>query len=552
MKSDRKTSRLKKSQDGAGGQQRTRLLEAELQRAQEALRRERAYSAALHDTVLGLIKHLDLTKLLQAIVKRAGAIAGTRHGYVYLLEPGGATMRVRVGTGKFRQCVGRRIRPGEGLAGRVWQAGRALVVDDYSTWKERVPDPAYDKIHTTLGLPLKSEDSRVVGVLALAYLHPHQRFRDDHVAFLSRFAELASVALKNAQLYEEKVQAERALRESEERYRSLFEHVPIGLYRTTPDGRVLDVNPAALQIMRVPDRKTALQIYVPDMYVHPKDREIWRRAMGRQGVVENFEYQARCYDGTVIWVRDNARAVKDERGHVLYYEGAIEDVTAQKRAEAIQRALASKILKAQEQERLHIARELHDVLGQILTVLKLDAEWVLHHPEDAVQVREVAHKLCRHIDDAMDVVRDLSQGLRPALLDDLGIEAVLEALAAKLSQQAGFEIHTCIEPLPEAVSSDVATAIYRIAQEALTNVIRHAGARQACVTLRKRGRSIVLRVADDGGGISESLLRNPRSLGLAGMRERAALLGGTLRIRRRPGGGTLVIAQIPLNASKHR
>ncbi len=181
MKSDRKTSRLKKSPDGAGGQQRTRLLEAELQRAQEALRRERAYSAALHDTVLGLIKHLDLTKLLQAIVKRAGAIAGTRHGYVYLLEPDGATMRVRVGTGKFRQCVGRRIRPGEGLAGRVWQAGRALVVDDYSTWKERMPDPAYDRIHTILGLPLKFEDSRVVGVLALAYLHPHQRSEERRV-----------------------------------------------------------------------------------------------------------------------------------------------------------------------------------------------------------------------------------------------------------------------------------------------------------------------------------------------------------------------------------
>jgi PAS domain S-box-containing protein len=121
------------------------------------------------------------------------------------------------------------------------------------------------------------------------------------------------------------------LRESEERYRSLFDGVPIGLYRTTPDGQVLDANLAAVQMLGYPDREKALEVVsTADVYVDPEERARWQALMEREGVVRDFEEQVRRSDGSVIWLRDTARAVRDEEGQVLYYEGSLEDITERK------------------------------------------------------------------------------------------------------------------------------------------------------------------------------------------------------------------------------
>ncbi|MGA9347586.1 MAG: PAS domain S-box protein, partial [Anaerolineae bacterium] len=127
--------------------------------------------------------------------------------------------------------------------------------------------------------------------------------------------------------------AEEALWESEERYRSLFERVPAGLYRTTPEGQILDVNPALVQMLEYPDRESLLAINVIDGYVNPQVRKQWQALVEREGVVRDFEVQWRRHDGTTIWVRENARVVRDGEGQVLYYEGAGEDITERKRAE---------------------------------------------------------------------------------------------------------------------------------------------------------------------------------------------------------------------------
>ena len=512
--------------------------EARCRRAQEVLERQRAYLEALHETALGLIRRRDVQELLTAIVRRAGVLVGTEHGYVYLRD-GEEKLTVRIGTGVFRGCVGHSVRRGEGLAGRVWERRRPLVVDDYRHWSGRVDRPDYDAIRAIVGVPLLS-DSEVVGVIALAHLEAERRFAPAEVEVLERFAELASVALENARLWEE-------LRRAEERYRSLFTHVPVGLYRTTPDGRFVDANPALVEMAGYPSREALLDRRVQEFYVDPEDRRRWQALMEREGVVRDFEVRVRVRGGEIRWMKDSARAVCDERGRVLYYEGEIEDITERKRLEEAQRNLAQRTLEAQEQERLHLARELHDTLGQLLTALKMDAEWIAKRAERPQEVKDLAQGLCRRLDEAMETVRSLSRGLRPVLLDAWGLGPALETLVGEFQGQApDLRWDVRMEGPLEAIPREAATVLYRIAQEALTNVLRHAEARSVRVRLCVSGDEAVLCVEDDGRGIPPEALRSSDALGLIGMRERAALVGGTLRIEPLRPRGTRVRVEIPL------
>ena len=512
--------------------------EAECRRARESLERQSAYLEALHETALGLIRRLETQELLEAIIRRAGGLVGTEHGYIYLLDDSEETLTVRIGVGAFRGCVGHSVRKGEGLAGRVWEQKKTLAVEDYRRWPGRIPCPEYDPIRAIVGVPLYS-DSRVSGVIALAYLEEGRRFSEPEIGVLERFAELASVTLENARLWKE-------LRQAEERYRSLFDHVPVGLYRTTPDGRFLDANPALVEMSGCPDRESLLRHHVQEFYVNPEDRRRWQELMEREGVVRDFEARIRRRDGKIFWIKDSARAIRDGQGRVICYEGEIEDITERKRLEEAKRRLAQRTLQAQEQERLHLARELHDTLGQLLTALKMDAEWIAKQADRPEAVRRLAEDLCRRLDEAMEAVRSLSRGLRPAMLDDWGLGPALEALVEEFrAQTPEIRWDVVLEGPLEELPRETATTLYRIAQEALTNAVRHAQARSVRLELRMEDGQAVLRVEDDGRGIPEEALRSPDSLGIIGMRERAALVDGKLRVEARRPQGTRVLAEIP-------
>jgi transcriptional regulator with GAF, ATPase, and Fis domain len=172
----------------------------ERKQAERALRRQNGYLAALHETALDLMHRLEPSDLLKAIVARAGALMGTPHGYVYLLETGGAELEMRVGVGVYEEYVGYRLNPGEGLAGKVQKSGQSLIVEDYTAWEGHSAKFDRDGFRAVVGVPLKS-GSEVVGVIGLAYLEENRTFGDDELALLTRFAELASIALDNARLY---------------------------------------------------------------------------------------------------------------------------------------------------------------------------------------------------------------------------------------------------------------------------------------------------------------------------------------------------------------
>jgi signal transduction histidine kinase/CheY-like chemotaxis protein/PAS domain-containing protein len=173
----------------------------ERKRAEEALQQQNEYLAALHATTLGLISRLDLNELLQAIVTRAGQLLGTPHGFMYLLEPGAEEIEQKVGFGSFTSGIGYRLRQGEGVSGRVWESGKPMVVADYDVWEHRAPELPHNLVKTVMAVPLKSGD-QVVGTIGMAYGAESDRtFGDAEVELLSRFAELASLALDNARLF---------------------------------------------------------------------------------------------------------------------------------------------------------------------------------------------------------------------------------------------------------------------------------------------------------------------------------------------------------------
>jgi two-component system cell cycle sensor histidine kinase/response regulator CckA len=202
----------------------------DMKRSEEILRRENAYLISLHETIIGLMSRLDLNDLLQAISVRAAALVGTQHAFVYLLDPENGELVMRVGLGIYERTVGVRLAPGKGLAGRILETGQPLVVDNYGSWSNRAADSRFDDLRSIIGAPLKTGD-QVSGVIGMSHTDPSIRFGEDDMVMLSRFAELASVALDNAYLYAdlqrelvERSRVEEVLRESEARYRSVFEN----------------------------------------------------------------------------------------------------------------------------------------------------------------------------------------------------------------------------------------------------------------------------------------------------------------------------------------
>ena len=220
------------------------------------------------------------------------------------------------------------------------------------------------------------------------------------------------------------------------------------------------------------------------------------------------------------------------------------DITQRKEAEAALQTVSSRLLAVQESERKHLARELHDEIGQLLTGLRL----MLNPKNSDTDVREHRLEHARAIvDDLLGRVRRLSFDLRPADLDQFGLVPALLAFFDRFTEQTGILVDFKHNGMERRFASELETAAYRIVQEALTNVARHAGVAGVIVRAWTEHDTLTLRIEDRGHGFDpESVWKNARSSGLSGMRERAILLGGRLMIDSAPGSGTTITAELPL------
>jgi two-component system, NarL family, sensor histidine kinase UhpB len=213
------------------------------------------------------------------------------------------------------------------------------------------------------------------------------------------------------------------------------------------------------------------------------------------------------------------------------------------RLERARHEAARTALAAQEAERLRVARELHDEIGQTLTAITIQAERAAEG--DPASASAALNQVAQAVRESLDEVRRIARELRPEALDDLGLVNALIALCNRVNVQDGLIVERRLQSTLPPLSPDVELVIYRIAQESLTNAVRHSGARSATVSLEADAERLALRVVDDGSGMPPRLPDD--TAGIAGMRERALLVGGRLSIASRPGGGTAVELLIPVD-----
>ncbi|MBU1340133.1 MAG: GAF domain-containing protein [Proteobacteria bacterium] len=184
----------------------------------KTLSSQKHYLDSVHETAMGLIQRYSVDDLLEKILTKAGILAGTPDSFLYLHDPDTDELIIKMGQGVYTGLLGTRIKPGQGLAGKVYNTGKPVLIDDYATWSKRIQHPLYDKLHSALGIPLKSK-TRPIGVVGLGSFDPAKPFGPNDLNHMSRFAELASAALENARLnadlqkeLSERKQAEKSVR----------------------------------------------------------------------------------------------------------------------------------------------------------------------------------------------------------------------------------------------------------------------------------------------------------------------------------------------------
>jgi signal transduction histidine kinase len=225
------------------------------------------------------------------------------------------------------------------------------------------------------------------------------------------------------------------------------------------------------------------------------------------------------------------------------------DITERKHAEEALRALSARIRSTREEEGTRIAREIHDELGGVLTGLKWDLEKIdstLNSSGDVSDIRARISTMTTLIETTISTVRRIASELRPGVLDDLGLVAAIEWQIEQFQLRSGLNCHWTNNPSEIELTRERATAVFRILQEILTNVLRHSEAANLYVKLKHNKHYFELEVKDDGRGITDSQIMNTQSLGLLGMKERALLVGGEVRITGKEGGGTTVVVRVPL------
>ncbi|HZB86325.1 MAG TPA: PAS domain S-box protein [Gaiellaceae bacterium] len=558
----------------------------ERKQAEEKLRLHNRELAALHETALGLIERLDVGDVLETILARACELVDSEHGYLYLVD--GEELTVRLGQGMFEASVGYRLGRGEGLAGRVWETGEPLAVDDYAAWSGRSPDFDEAGFHSVVGVPIRSR-AEVIGVLGVARVAGGAHFSQAEVGLLRRIGHLASLALENARLYaaaqeelEERRRAEAALADSEAKFRAIVETTAEWVWEMDERGVLTYSNPAIVRILGFrPEElvgRDSLEL------LHPEDREsvelelrgLAERKEGWTDLVLRWQHA----DGSYRHLESSATPILDAAtGALRGYRGTDRDVTERMHVEA-EREEARKDLAAQnerlrELDRLKdefialVSHELRTPLTSIrgYTELLLDGE-AGELTDDQRQflavVERNSHRLLHLVGDLLFLAQ-IEAGKLALEVDVVELGAVasesVEA-AGPAAEEKGVTLALATGPAPP-LAADRAR-IGQLLDNLVSNAVKFtpSGGR-VDVRVRTLGKRAVLEVRDSGIGIPEGeqqflfqrFFRTSTAteqaiqgtgLGLAISKAIVEAHGGQIEVESEEGVGTTFRVKLPL------
>jgi len=343
--------------------------------------------------------------------------------------------------------------------------------------------------------------------------------------------------------------AERELRRSREQYALAIDGTNDGLLDWDVRTGAIDFTPRSLALLGIAPGEPADRLAAWEERVHPEDRGPARAALqahldGRTPAFR-VEHRVQLADGGTRWLLARGKVQRDAEGRAVRLVGALTDVTERHLAEEALRDVSRRLIVAQEDERARLARELHDDLTQRLARLAIDAGRV--EQEGAGSPAEATMRLLREgLVCLSEDVHALSYRLHPSLLEDLGLAEALHVECDRFDSLSGIAVDLVLRDVPEEIPRGTAVCLFRVAQEALRNVDRHARARSVEVRLQGLDGGLQLAVRDDGVGFDAAVENGHRSLGHASMRERVHLVGGELDIESAPGLGTTIVAWVPL------
>ena len=427
-------------------------------------------------------------------------------------------------------------------------AGRVVVV---SSLEELPAEAAVDRetcrlfgIKSAVGLPLSVGGEPPIGALGLNALRAGRDWPDALVKQLQLVAQIFANALARRR-------RDQKLLESEARLAASVDLADLAFYEVDFEDGVAHVDNRFRDLCGVPaEREQGLQVlefWMEQLHAGDRERVLGLRRQLHDGRLERVVIEYRFLHPALgeRWIHHVARvARRDASGRTLQSFGVMRDITQTKQAEQALRDLSRRLIRAHEDERALLARELHDDVTQRLAVLAIDvgrAELAAPNVAQAELMHTVHAQLVRISED----IHSLAYQLHPSVLEELGLVEALRAESERRGRQGRLTVAMDLEPVPALAAKEAELCLFRVAQEALTNVARHAGTGAASVTLRQSDGGLLLAVRDEGVGFDPANPRQGPSLGLASMRERVRLVNGTLDIESAPGQGTTLVAWVP-------
>jgi PAS domain S-box-containing protein len=516
-------------------------------------REQRVYLSALNYISGVVSQSLELKQILNSSIDSVIDVMDVDIVLIFLLDSQASELILGASRGVSTLFASGldRMELGEGLNSVVAQTGEPMFIKNSSK------DPRLTKtevkeegIQSQIIVPLKSK-GKVMGTICVA-MRRQRRFNKDEVSLLAAIGNQIGVAIENARLYEEEHEVAEQLRASEERYRTLFQNAHDAIWVHDMDGNIVSANAAVARLTGY-EVKELCQMNVKSFLSDESlnlAKDIRTRLLSGEPVIEPYEQKLINKEGNEAILKLTTNLVEVE-GKPVGFQNIARDVSREKVMQESLRFHLGQITMAQEEERKRIARELHDETIQSLVVLARQLDDVISISGDlSFDKRRLLENLHKQLNDIMADVRRMIQDLRPPTLDRLGLMPALESLASNIGKRSGMNIEVTVRGISRRFSPEIELVLFRVAQEALSNALKHSQATEAQVTVEFADRIIRVTVRDNGCGFSlpettGDLVKQGR-LGLAGMQERIQLVGGSFKMESEPGAGTIVIIEAPL------